>query len=153
MCTFISRLSADMSTEATYSTHDPKKLMFILVNTDSWVRGLHRVLDRTRSRCEQNKHGGSRRSHDCHVKRCVKNSLTHYSFPVIQSRVFSNCTVIFIGLLRLKKRSTEKEKHRGKDCQKAADPYRNLRDFTEANWRKSNAKPIYHWRAPPFVEP
>ena len=91
------------------------------------------MLDRTRSRCEQNKHGGSRRSHDCHVKRCVKNSLTHYSFPVIQSRVFSNCTVIFIGLLRLKKRSTEKEKHRGKDCQKAADPYRNLRDFTEAN--------------------
>ena len=28
-----------------------------------------------------------------------------------------------------------------------------LRDLTEANWRKSKAKPNYSWRAPPFVEP
>ena len=28
-----------------------------------------------------------------------------------------------------------------------------LRDLTEANRRKSKAKPNYSWRAPPFVEP
>ena len=28
-----------------------------------------------------------------------------------------------------------------------------LRDFIEANWRKSLAKPNYYWRAPPFLEP
>ena len=26
-------------------------------------------------------------------------------------------------------------------------------DFTVSNWRKSQAKPNYRWRAPPFVEP
>ena len=41
----------------------------------------------------QNKHGGSIRSHDCYLKRCVKNSLTQYSFLyVMESRVSSNCT-------------------------------------------------------------
>ena len=28
----------------------------------------------------QNKHGGSRRSHDCYLKRSLKNSLAQYSF-------------------------------------------------------------------------
>ena len=32
------------------------------------------------------------RSHDCYLKRCVKNSLTQYSFYVMKSRVSSNCT-------------------------------------------------------------
>ena len=40
----------------------------------------------------QNKHGGSIRSHDCYLKRCVKNSLTQYSFLyVMESRFSSNC--------------------------------------------------------------
>ena len=30
----------------------------------------------------QNKHGGSIRSPDCYLKKCVKNSLTQYSFYV-----------------------------------------------------------------------
>ena len=30
----------------------------------------------------QNKHGGSIRSPDCYMKKCVKNSLTQYSFYV-----------------------------------------------------------------------
>ena len=40
----------------------------------------------------QSKHGGSRRSYDCYLKRCVKNSLTQYSFYVMEFRVSSNCT-------------------------------------------------------------
>ena len=42
----------------------------------------------------QNKHGGSIRSHDCYLKRWVKNSLTPHSFCVMESRVSSNCTRI-----------------------------------------------------------
>ena len=38
----------------------------------------------------QNKHGGSIRSGHCHLKRCVKNTLTLYSFYVIKSRVSRN---------------------------------------------------------------
>ena len=55
-----------------------------------------------RSRCEQRtlfirvniqkKLGGSIRSHDCYLKRCVQNSLTQYSFYAMKSRVSSNCT-------------------------------------------------------------
>ena len=54
-------------------------------------------IDRARSGCKhsksfkrvnmQNKHGGSIRSHDCYLKRCVKNSSTQYSFYVMESRV------------------------------------------------------------------
>ena len=40
----------------------------------------------------QNKHGGSIRSYDCYLKRCVKNSLTKYSFYVMEFRVSSDCT-------------------------------------------------------------
>ena len=66
------------------------------------LRRLHSVFDRARSGCEhnasfksvnmQNKHGGSIRSHDSHLKRYVKNSLTQPSFYVMESRVSSNCT-------------------------------------------------------------
>ena len=58
--------------------------------------------DRARSLCKhsksfkrvnmQNKHGGSIRSQNCYLKRCVKNSSTQYSFHVTESRVSSNCT-------------------------------------------------------------
>ena len=40
----------------------------------------------------QNKYGGSIRSHDCYLNRCVKNSSTQYSFYVMESRVSSDCT-------------------------------------------------------------
>ena len=53
---------------------------------------LHMVFDSGRSGYEysasfpsvnmQNKHGGSIRSPDCYLKKCVKNSLTQYSFYV-----------------------------------------------------------------------
>ena len=66
------------------------------------LRRLHRVFGRARSGYEhnasfesvnmQNKHGGSIRSYDSHLKRYVKNSLTQPSFYVMESRVFSNCT-------------------------------------------------------------
>ena len=66
------------------------------------LRRLHTVFGRARSGCEhnasfksvnmQNKHGGSIRSHDSHLKRYVKNSLTQPSFYVMESRVSSNCT-------------------------------------------------------------
>ena len=39
----------------------------------------------------QNKQNGSIRSHDCSLKRWVKNRLTQYSFYVMESRVSSNC--------------------------------------------------------------
>lgn len=38
------------------------------------------------------KHGSSIRSHDCYLKRCVKNSSTKFSFYEMESRVSSNCT-------------------------------------------------------------
>ena len=40
----------------------------------------------------QNKHSNSIRSHGCYLKRRVKNSLTQYSFNVLESQVSSNCT-------------------------------------------------------------
>ena len=58
----------------------------------------------------QNKHGDSIQSHDCYLKRCVKkNSLTCYSFYLIESRISSNCTRNIHKPSRLKKRSTEKK--------------------------------------------
>ena len=69
--------------------------------------------DRTRSGYEynasfksdnmQNKHGGSIRLLNCYLKRRVKNSLTQYSFYVMESW----------------KRGQPKRKHRAKDYQKA----------------------------------
>ena len=35
--------------------------------------------------------GGSIRSHDCYLKKCVENSLTQYIFFVMESRVSGNC--------------------------------------------------------------
>ena len=59
-------------------------------------------LDSARSGCElsarfktfkmKNKHDSSIQSHDCYLKRCFKNSLTQYSFYVMEARVSSNCT-------------------------------------------------------------
>ena len=82
------------------------------------LRELLRVTDCVRSGCKhsmsfksvnmQNKHGGLIWLYDCYLKRCVKNSLTQYSFSVMESRVSSNCTY---------------KNHRfiGKDYQKVAD--------------------------------
>ena len=66
------------------------------------LRELLRFTDCLRSGCKhsmsfksvnmQNKHGGLIWSYDCYLKRCVKNSLTLYSFFVMESRVFSDCT-------------------------------------------------------------
>ena len=46
---------------------------------------------------------------DLGAKRCVKTSLTQYSFNVMKSTFPATTHVIFIGFLRLKKRSTEKK--------------------------------------------
>ena len=66
------------------------------------LRELLRFTDCLRSGCKhsmsfksvnmQNKHGGLIWLYDCYLKRCVKNSLTLYSFFVMESRVFSDCT-------------------------------------------------------------
>ena len=54
--------------------------------------------------------GGSIRSHDCYLKKCVENSLTQYIFFMWWNLGFLvTASVIFISLVRLKKRSTEKE--------------------------------------------
>ena len=88
--------------------------------------------DLTRSGCEhsgslksvymRNKHGGSIRFHDCYLKRCVKSSLQHNTvFLWWNLRFPATAPVIFIGLLRLKKRSTEKKTPRERRLPKATD--------------------------------
>ena len=75
-----------------------------------WTAGdLGANITRTLSVNMQNKHGGSIRAHDCPLKRCDQNSLTQYLFHVMESGTPEATPVILIGLLRLKKRSTEKK--------------------------------------------
>ena len=64
------------------------------------LRGSVGSFDRARSGCEhsasfksdnmQNKYGGSIRSHDCYLKRCVRISLTYCGFYLMESRVSNN---------------------------------------------------------------
>ena len=56
----------------------------------------------------QNKHGGSIRSPDCYMKKCVKNSLTQYSFYVKNKRKNEN---------ENEDEVERKENMGGKDCQ------------------------------------
>ena len=69
----------------------------------------------------QNKHCGSIRSHDCYLKRCVKNSLTQYSFHVMESSVSSNCTRNIHWPSTAEKEVNRKRKHRVKDCQETTE--------------------------------
>ena len=70
----------------------------------------------------QNKHSGSMRSHDCYQKRCVKNSLTKYSFHVMESSVSSNCTRNIHWPSTAEKEVNRKENTVPvKDCQEAIE--------------------------------
>ena len=55
----------------------------------------------------QNKHDGAIRSHDCYLERCVKTVWHNTVF--IWMNLGASAPVIFIGLLRLKQRSTGKK--------------------------------------------
>ena len=73
--------------------------------------------------------------YDWCLKRCAKISLTQYSLYVMESRASSSCTVIFIGLLHLKKRSNEKKT----PWERLLKGYRfeSLRTLRYRSWRSS----------------
>ena len=71
----------------------------------------------------QNKHGGSIRSHDCYLKKTVKNSLIQYSFYVMDSRVSSNCTRNIHRLATPEKEVNRKENTVGKISKLAGDRF------------------------------
>ena len=85
----------------------------------------------------QNKHGGSIRSHDCYLKRCVKNSLTQYSFYVMESGVSSNCTRNINRLSTPEKEVNRKENTVGKISKLAGDRFVSLRLLRYRSWQSS----------------
>ena len=85
----------------------------------------------------QNKHGGSIRSHDCYLKKTVKNSLIQYSFYVMDSRVSSNCTRNIHRLATPEKEVNRKENTVGKISKLAGDRFVSLHVLRYRSWRSS----------------
>ena len=80
-----------------------------------------RDLGTNKAQAMQKLYGGTKRSHDCYLERCVKNSLTQYSFYVMESRVSSDCTHNIHRPSTPEKEVNRKENTVGKNCQKATD--------------------------------